>query len=556
VLVAIGRSGDRRRLGVPGEAPPRVYHRLHDARDFRGRDVLVAGGGDSAAEAAIALAGAGARVTLAHRSATLVRPNGANLAALRELERAGALTVLAGARVSEVRERDVLLADGRSLPNDVVFALLGREAPLGFLRRSRVPIRAEMTAGRWLAFAGFVAFMAWFDDWKAGGFFAALWQRRGWFPFDVMQRCESVGGALAAAARDPRTLAGTLAISATGPAFWGTLLYTLVVIGFGLARIRRRRTPYVTAQTWTLMLVQVLPLFVLPEIVLPWLGHNGRLPAGFADALFPAVNYGHGREYWRAYGFIFAFPLDVYNILTDRPLPWWLVIGAVQTLVLIPLVVWLWGKGAYCGWFCSCGGLAETLGDTHRHKMPHGPGWNRLNLAGQVLLALSVVLLLVRVAGWLLPEGNWIQRHFMMTFLFGWKWIVDIVIGSVIGVGFYFWYSGRVWCRFFCPLAAWMHVLARFSRFAILAEKPKCISCNQCTAQCHMGIDVMSFAQRGEPMRDPECVRCSACVETCPTGVLQFGSVRADGTLISVDSLLASPVRGREAARGAARRAP
>jgi ferredoxin len=92
-----------------------------------------------------------------------------------------------------------------------------------------------------------------------------------------------------------------------------------------------------------------------------------------------------------------------------------------------------------------------------------------------------------------------------------------------------------------------MHVLARFSRFAILPEKPKCISCNQCTTQCHMGIDVMTFAQRGEPMRDPECVRCSACVETCPTGVLQFGSVRADGSLVSLDSLLASPVRGREA---------
>jgi len=45
VLVATGRSGERRRLGVPGEAPPRVYHRLLDARDFRGRDVLVAGGG-------------------------------------------------------------------------------------------------------------------------------------------------------------------------------------------------------------------------------------------------------------------------------------------------------------------------------------------------------------------------------------------------------------------------------------------------------------------------------------------------------------------------------
>ena len=42
---------------------------------------------------------------------------------------------------------------------------------------------------------------------------------------------------------------------------------------------------------------------------------------------------------------------------------WWLVICFVQTFVLIPLIIRRWGKGAYCGWICSCGALAETLGD-------------------------------------------------------------------------------------------------------------------------------------------------------------------------------------------------
>ncbi|MCC6653149.1 MAG: hypothetical protein IT348_18495, partial [Candidatus Eisenbacteria bacterium] len=93
---------------------------------------------------------------------------------------------------------------------------------------------------------------------------------------------------------------------------------------------------------------------------------------------------------------------------------------------------------------------------------------------------------------------------------------------------------------------ALMHVYARFSRFAIVPEKKKCISCNVCTSVCHQGIDVMSFANKGLPMQDPECVRCSACVHSCPTGVLQFGEVGRDGTLVSLDSLLASPVRARE----------
>ena len=59
VLIAIGRSGDFRRLGVPGEDLDKVSNRLHDPADFAGKNVLVVGGGDSALETAIALGGAG-----------------------------------------------------------------------------------------------------------------------------------------------------------------------------------------------------------------------------------------------------------------------------------------------------------------------------------------------------------------------------------------------------------------------------------------------------------------------------------------------------------------
>ena len=94
-----------------------------------------------------------------------------------------------------------------------------------------------------------------------------------------------------------------------------------------------------------------------------------------------------------------------------------------------------------------------------------------------------------------------------------------------------------------------MHIYARFSRFAIVPEKQKCISCNVCTSVCHQGIDVMSFANKGMPMQDPQCVRCSACVQSCPTGVLQFGEVTRSGQLIRLDTLAASPVLMREGVR-------
>ncbi len=555
-VLAIGRSGEYRRLGVPGEDLDLVSNRLHDPGDFAGRRVLVAGGGDSALETASALAEAGAAVTLAHRGEDLARAKPENiervqaLASADAVPAAGRIAVRLRTTVRAIAPDAVRLVDagGRetSLAADAVFTMIGRTAPLEFLRRCGVAIAGEWTRARLLAMAAFMLGCAWLYDWKSGGYFSSLWYARHWFPTDLPERLRAAGGAMAAQAADPHTLLGTLAISASGPSFWYTLAYSTVVVVFGLRRIRRRRTPYITAQTLTLMAVQVGPLFLLPEVLLPLMGAHGWLPRGLLDALFPVVGYGHGREYWRAYGLVLAWPLDVYNVFTHQPLGWWLAISFVQTCVLIPFGVYLYGKGAYCGWVCSCGALAETLGDTHRHKMPHGPGWNRLQLAGQALLGLVALILLVRIAGWLLPAGNWADRIFEPLLKTPYQWTIDVFLAGVVGYGVYFWYSGRFWCRFFCPLAALMHVYARFSRFRILAEKKKCISCGQCTAVCHQGIDVMRFANRGAPMADPECVRCSACVHVCPTGVLRFGQVDGHGVVIGVDQLLASPVQRRE----------
>lgn len=47
-------------------------------------------------------------------------------------------------------------------------------------------------------------------------------------------------------------------------------------------------------------------------------------------------------------------------------------------------------------------------------------------------------------------------------------YLVDLLFAGVVGVACYFWFSGHVWCRFACPLAALMHIYARFSRFGIL----------------------------------------------------------------------------------------
>ncbi len=309
--------------------------------------------------------------------------------------------------------------------------------------------------------------------------------------------------------------------------------------------MRRRRTPYVTAQTLTLVAVQLLLLFLLPEVLLPWLGHNGWLPRGLADALFPATLDAHGREYWRAYGLVLAWPLQAVNVFTREPLWAWLAIAVAQTCVILPFAVRRFGKGAYCGWICPRGALAETLGDTRRWRMPHGPRWNRAGLAGQVVLGATLALLALRIAGWLRPADTATDALFARLWD-RYRWTVDVLLAGGLGYGLFFWASGRVWCRFLCPLGALLNVMARASRFRILAEKQRCISCGLCTTACHMGVDVMSFARRGRSVEDPQCVRCAACVHDCPTGVLAFGRTDARGGRPALDSLAASPVRMRE----------
>jgi len=561
VILALGRSGSFRQLGVPGEDLDKVYNRLHDPSDFCGQDALVVGGGDSALETAIALSQCGGNVTLSYRGKTFSRPKPDNIERLEALTRGpvadsaledpsgylenrrtpGSIEIHTQSTIEEIREKDVVIKtvdnETKTLPNDVVFTMIGREPPLDFFRRSAIRIRGEWSTKTWLLFLGFVVFCVALYNWKSGGALSSLFYQKNWFPI-------SLTSTFAHYAANPDSFFGVLVISAAGPAFWYTLAYCILVVAFGIRRIKKRKTPYITLQTLTLMTIQVVPLFLLPEIILPLLDKTGLLWQPIADNLFPVVDYGHGREFWRAYGLILAWPLNVYNVFTDSPILWWLVISFVQTFVLIPLIIYYWGKGAYCGWICSCGALAETLGDDHREKMPHGPRWSRLNMIGQGILLIAFLVLLLRIYGWIFPSPA-IEKIFISS-KENYKWIVDVFLAGVVGYGFYFWFSGRVWCRFMCPLAALMHIYARFSRFRILADKKKCISCNVCTSVCHQGIDIMNFANKGLPMEDPECVRCSACVQSCPTGVLTFGQVDRNGKTIKTDRLAASPIQMTE----------
>ena len=103
VLLAIGRRGTPRRLGVPGEDQSKVVYRLIDAEQYRGQHVLVVGGGDSALEAAGSIAEQpGTTVTLSYRSEAFSRAKTKNRERVARAQEAGRLTVMLKSTVKQI----------------------------------------------------------------------------------------------------------------------------------------------------------------------------------------------------------------------------------------------------------------------------------------------------------------------------------------------------------------------------------------------------------------------------------------------------------------------
>jgi thioredoxin reductase (NADPH) len=149
VLLALGRRGTPRKLGVPGEEAAKVVYRLVDPAQYRGQAVLVVGGGDSAVEAACAVADqAGTRVTLAYRGKAFARVKPRNRSRLEDLVQRGALTLCLNTEVSRIEAATVQLSiDGqpRDLPNDAVVVCAGGELPTPLLQS--IGIRFETKRG-------------------------------------------------------------------------------------------------------------------------------------------------------------------------------------------------------------------------------------------------------------------------------------------------------------------------------------------------------------------------------------------------------------------------
>jgi thioredoxin reductase (NADPH) len=139
VVLALGRRGTPRKLGVPGEELPKVMYRLMDAESYRNQRVLVVGGGDSAVEAAIGLSlQPGNTVTLSYRREKLVRIKKKNEDAFAKAVAAGRLQTLFNSQPLSIAPGHVVLqlgAETQTLPNDYVFVFAGGVPPFDLLKK-------------------------------------------------------------------------------------------------------------------------------------------------------------------------------------------------------------------------------------------------------------------------------------------------------------------------------------------------------------------------------------------------------------------------------------
>ena len=556
IILAIGQSANSRKLNIKGENLSKVSNKLYSPLDYQNKNILVIGGGDSAIETALALADTGNKVILSYRQEKFFRLKQANAAKIAQYIKQNKLKVIFNSQVKEISDQEVVLRVGKediTLPNDIVFKMIGSELPYGFLEKIGIKIENSWTLTRLLFYSLsiFIFTLVYFGKHLTG---SSLLQQSGqlieWIaPSLIILLALSLASVGYLANRQKLnklqrfaipiivTLV-TLGISIFSlwyisgkerflllnkpPDFWYSFLYSLTITIFGIKRIIAKKNTYITKQTISLIFFQVFLLFLLPQYILPWTVEHKLLPQWLEQNAFPDGSY------WRVYGFILAYPLFIYNVLTYQPVMFWLVVSIIQTFIIIPILIYYFGKGAYCGWICSCGGLAETLGDSYRTLAPHGATAKKWeNLSQIILLVIFIITFIWMLGHWTSYGGiNIFGSNLLQISENLHKWytlLIDIGFAGTIGLGTYFFYSGRIWCRYGCPLAALMNIYTKFSSYRIFANKQKCISCNICTRVCHMGIDVMGYASQGRPMDDIQCVRCSACIVSCPMDVLSFG---------------------------------
>ncbi len=482
VVLAIGKFGNPRRLNVPGENKRKVSNYLNNPDAFRDRKIVVVGGGNVAAEAVLALFEHN-DVTMLVWENELIFPNKEYVERMLQAQQQGKLTIHFNAVTKEITDDKVIFEraptsfdkslKGKSgrmeVANDHVFVMIGQELPTKFFKETGIKLEAQWDAGRWLRLA--LSFVIVYSMYAIKGYF---------WPFTLLPQ-------------------ETYRLWGVSPSFWYSTIYTLLMLGFGIPAMRKwgKKNKYQRYRFLSLIGVQVVLLYALPELI---------YHLAFNDP-----------NYWRWYGFTFAWPL-FFNTFFDNPPLFFVIWGIFLAFVAMPIFVRFHGK-RYCTWICSCGGLAETFGDRWRHLAPKGVRARRWEIMNwPILIASAGITLLIVLDVKNLLIAPWQLKSWYS--LFADTWLVGI-----IAVTLYPFFGGKVWCRYWCPLAKYMELLSHWFGKVKISSNDKCIQCGECSRYCEVGINVMQFAKNQQEFsnKNTSCIQCGICIAVCPMDVLKFG---------------------------------
>lgn len=279
------------------------------------------------------------------------------------------------------------------------------------------------------------------------------------------------------------------------------LLYTLAVTFGGIHMLRKYgHNRYQVVRTLVVIFVQATLAFSVP-LLLKFIGQ----PEVYLSYLWPLKI-----EYF--------YPSHIVN----WPLPFilWSVAGS---LILVPLMGALFGKRWYCSWVCGCGGLANTAGEPFRHlSSKSSKAWAFEKYSIHITMVLSFVVTALVVASYFVADASPALQASAQSMREWYGIVVVTILSGMVGVGLYPLGGTRVWCRFFCPMAALLGLTQKAGRYRITVKDNMCISCGMCSKYCEMGIDVRAYAQRNEDFTRAACVGCGLCEEVCPRGVLHL----------------------------------
>ena len=295
---------------------------------------------------------------------------------------------------------------------------------------------------------------------------------------------------------------------------YGTL-YTVSMSVMGIRMfIKYRHNRYQIVRTASVLFFQIIFAFLLVEILplfdLPAMDLKNAWPLDY-DMFFD----------WNVTGHFDSGTVGIFMFV-------W---GVVLSAIVIPVMVYFYGKRWYCSWVCGCGGLAETLGDPYRQLSDKRLITWKIERWMIYSVFLFAIIMTVFAGYHSYNEVNYPEMS-SKDVLFGmsaynirewYGFLIGSIFAGVIGTGFYPILGNRAWCRFGCPLAAYMGIVQRFkSRFRITTNGGQCISCGNCSTYCEQGIDVRAYAQKGQNIVRSSCVGCGVCSAVCPRGVLNL----------------------------------